>query len=326
MSHCFIKDLQPGINFTDTYMVTQPVLRNTTRGDLYIAMFLSDKTGKANCRVWSATEELYNQIPKEGFVQISGKTELYQNNLQIVANQITVVAPENVNVEDYMPKTSKDIPQMYKEVKQIMGGVQHPELKALVEEYFKDSDLMRKFCYAPAAIKMHHNYIGGLLEHTNNMLKVAEKILPLYPQVQGDLVLCGIFLHDMSKTEELVYNLGFSYSNTGQLVGHIVQGAIMLDQKVDMLLDRGIEMKREIVDSLMHILLAHHGKYEFGSPKLPATPEAFMVNYIDDLDAKMNFVEDAIENEKTADDWTGWKQANSQPGTKLFKKKVLEQQ
>jgi 3'-5' exoribonuclease len=324
MSHCFIKDLQPGINFTDIYMVTQPVLRNTSRGDFYIAMFLSDKTGKVNCRVWNASEELYKQLPKEGFLEVVGKTELYQNNLQIVANQITVVDASQVRVEDFMPKTKKDIAGMYKEVKAIMGGISHPELKALVEEYFKDTELMKKFCYAPAAVKMHHNYIGGLLEHTNNMLKVAEKILPLYPQVQSDLVLAGIFLHDMSKTEELTYALGFGYSNTGQLVGHIVQGAIMLDQKVDLLLDRGIEMNRDIVDNLMHILLAHHGKYEFGSPKLPATQEALMVSYIDDLDAKLNFVEDAIENEQTADDWTGWKQASIQQGTKFYKKRVLD--
>lgn len=324
MSHCYIKDLQPGMNLTDTYMVTQPVLRNTTRGDFYIAMFLSDKTGKANCRVWNASEELFAQIPKEGFVQISGKTELYQNNMQIVANQITIVDADDINVEDYMPKTQKDIPQMYKEVKEIMGTLKHPHLKALAEEYFKDTELMRKFCHAPAAVKMHHNYIGGLLEHTNSMLKVADKILPLYPQVQADMVLTGIFLHDLAKTEELTYALGFGYSNTGQLIGHIVQGAVMLDQKADMLLDRGIEIKREIVECLIHIILSHHGKYEFGSPKLPATPEALMVSYIDDLDAKLNFVEDAIENEQSSDDWTGWKQSSIQQGTKFFKKRVLD--
>lgn len=324
MAHCYIKDLQPGITFTDTYMVTQPVLRNTTRGDLYIAMFLSDKTGKANCRLWSATEELYNQLPKEGFVQVSGKTELYQNCLQIVANQIEVVAPEDVNPEDYMPRTKNDVSAMYKEVKTILAGIKHPQVKAIVEEYFRDNELMRKFCTAPAAVKMHHNYLGGLLEHTLSMLRVADKILPLYPQVQADLVLAGIFLHDLAKTDELTYSLAFSYSDTGQLIGHIVEGAIMLDQKADMLLDRGVQIDRAIVDNLMHIIIAHHGKYEFGSPKLPATIEAMMVSYIDDLDAKMNFIDDAIENEQTSDDWTNWKQLSTQPGTKFYKKRVLD--
>jgi 3'-5' exoribonuclease len=277
-----------------------------------------------NCRLWNTTEELYNQLPKEGFVQISGKTELYQNTMQVVANQIEVVSAEHVNLADYMPRTQKDVALMFKEVKAILDGIKHPHIKALIEEYFKDAELMKKFCTAPAAIKMHHGYLGGLLEHTNNMLKVAEKILPLYPQVQADLVLAGIFLHDMSKTDELTYSMAFGYSDTGQLLGHIVQGAIALDQKADMLLDRGIEISRPILDNIMHIIISHHGKYEFGSPKLPATPEAMMVSYIDDLDAKLNFIDDAIENEQTSDDWTNWKQLSAQPGTKFYKKRVLD--
>ncbi len=325
MAHCFIKDLQPGINFTDTYMVTQPVLRNTTRGDLYVAMFLSDKTGKANCRLWSANEEIFNQIPKEGFIEVVGKTELYQNSLQIVINQFAVVPASGINSDDYMPRTKKDVSAMYKEMKTILADIKHPHVKAIVDEYFRDAELMRKFCTAPAAVKMHHNYLGGLLEHTLSMLKVAAGILPLYPQVEADLVLAGIFLHDIAKTDELTYSLAFGYSDAGQLIGHIVEGAILLDQKADMLLDRGITVERPIVESLMHIIISHHGKYEFGSPKLPATAEAMMVSYIDDLDAKLNFIEDAIENEQTADEWTAWKQLSTQPGTKFYKKRVLGQ-
>ena len=324
MAHCFVKDLQPGMIFTDTYMVTQPVLRNTTRGDLYVAMFLSDKTGKVNCRLWNASEELYNQIPKEGFVEVSGKTELYQNCMQVVANQINVVSSDHINPDDYMPRTKKDVAVMFKEMKAILAGIKNAQVKAIVEEYFRDGELMRKFCTAPAAVKMHHNYLGGLLEHTLSMLKVADKILPLYPQVQADLVLAGIFLHDIAKTDELTYSLAFGYSDSGQLIGHIVEGAILLDQKADMLLDRGLTADRAIVDSLMHIIISHHGKYEFGSPKLPATAEAMMVSYIDDLDAKLNFIEDAVENEQTSDDWTNWKQLSTQPGTKFYKKRVLQ--
>ncbi len=323
MAHCFIKDLQPGIIFTDTYMVTQPVLRNTTRGDLYVAMFLSDKTGKANCRLWSASEELFNQIPKEGFIEVSGKTELYQNCLQIVINQFSIVPPDRINPEDYMARTKNDVGVMFKELKEILAKIKHPQVKALVEEYYRDDELMGKFCTAPAAVKMHHNYLGGLLEHTLSMLKVADRILPLYPQVQADLVLAGIFLHDIAKTDELTYSLAFGYSDSGQLIGHIVEGAILLDQKADMLLDRKIHIDRPIVESLMHIIISHHGKYEFGSPKLPATAEAMMVSYIDDLDAKLNFIDDAIENEQTSDEWTNWKQLSTQPGTKFYKKRVL---
>lgn len=325
MQHTFINKLEPGTLIEDTFMVSQPVLRNTTRGDLYIAMFLSDKTGKVNCRVWNATKELYDSLPKEGFVSIQGKVELYQGNVQIVANRVATVGGDDINLDDFLPKTSKDIDQMFEEVKQMMGQVSDEKLKALVKEFLLDAELMKKFCIAPAAIKMHHNYLGGLLEHTHSMLQVAVRILPLYPNLQADLVLVGIFLHDMAKTEELSYGLAFGYTNTGQLVGHIVQGAIMLDQKADMLLDKGVEIDKDVLDNLTHILLSHHGKYEFGSPKLPATPEAIMVNYIDDLDAKMNFVADAVENDGGEDDWTSWKPSSITSGTKFFRKKVLGQ-
>jgi len=323
MEHKYINDLAAGSLLEDVYMVTQPVLRNTTRGDFYIAMFLSDKSGKANCRVWSATQELYDSIPKEGFVRIKGKTELYQGNMQIVANHIEVVDVKTIKLEDFLPKTKKDIPTMFEEVKQSLAQIEDANVKALLREYVADKDLMSNFCKAPAAVKMHHAYIGGLLEHTHSMLQVAKGILPLYPNVQADLVLAGIFLHDICKTSELSYDLAFSYSMSGQLLGHIVQGAIMLDQRADMLLDKGIEIDKAVLENLTHIILSHHGKYEFGSPKLPATPEALMVSYIDDLDAKMNFVEDAQLNDTSDEEWTSWKPLSINSGTKYLRTKVL---
>ncbi len=326
MEHQYIADLKAGMFLNDTYMVTQPVLRNTTRGDFYIAMFLSDKTGKVNCRVWNATQELYDSIPKEGFVRVKAKTELYQGNMQIVANEVEVVDPKEVNIEDFLPKTSKDIPTMFAELKQNLAQIQDGNLKALLREFLSDKELMQKFCKAPAAVKMHHAYIGGLLEHTHNMLEVAVRILPLYPNVQADLVLAGIFLHDICKTSELSYDLAFSYTTTGQLLGHIVQAAIMLDQKADLLLDKGIEIDKAVLDNLTHIILSHHGKYEFGSPKLPATPEALMVNYIDDLDAKMNFVEDAQLHDGADDEWTNWKPLSISAGTRYLRTKVMNKE
>lgn len=324
MSHSFINNLEAGNFIEDIYMVSQPVLRHTTRGDLYIAMFLSDKTGKANCRIWNASEDLYKQIPKEGFVHIQGKTELYQGNIQLVVNRVSPVESKDVNLEDFLKKTEKDVEQMYAEVVQMLAAIKNEKIKALIEEFMRDKKLMENFKIAPAAIRMHHDYLGGLLEHTHTMLSAATRILPLYPKVQADLVLAGIFLHDIAKTEELRYELAFGYTNTGQLIGHLVQGAIMIDQKADMLLDRGVEMDRDMLDSLIHIILSHHGKYEFGSPKLPATSEAIMVNYIDDLDAKMNFVADAVENDNSDEDWTSWKPSSVNIGTKFFKKRVTD--
>ncbi len=300
-------------------MVRDAILRSTAKGDLYIAMFLGDRTGQLNGRMWQATETVYKSIPKPGFAHVKGRSELYQNNLQIVVNVITPIDPSKVNIDDFLARTTKDVGQMFEEVKQTISGIKHPQVKAIVEAFLADQELMEKFCTAPGGMKLHHDFIGGLLEHTHNMLRVAKAILPLYPAVQSDLVLAGIFLHDMGKTEELSYDIAFSYTDSGQLIGHITKSLLMIHNKVRQLREQGTTISPDVVDTLGHIILAHHGQYEFGSPKLPATAEAFMVNYIDDLDAKMNQVTSAIEGEMSDGNWTAWQNALQ---TRLFRKKL----
>jgi 3'-5' exoribonuclease len=319
MTHKFISEINPGETIDDIYMVREPILRSTTRGDLYIAMYLSDRTGQLNGRMWQATEAVYSSLPKPGFVHIQGRSEVYQNNLQIVVNNVSIVDSGKVRIEDFLPRTDKDINQMFEEVKRIVGGIKHRQLKALVEEFLADTKLMEKFCTAPAATTLHHNYLGGLLEHTHNMLRVAVQILPLYPKVQADLVLTAIFIHDMGKTEELSYDMVFSYTDSGQLIGHITKGYLLLNQKADALTEKGTPIERALLDALGHVVLSHHGQYEFGSPKLPATPEAFMVNYIDDLDAKINQVTALIDNEPGDSNWTSWQNSLQ---TKLYRKRI----
>ena len=321
MAHKFINEIGPGESIDDIYMVREPILRSTTRGDLYIAMFLSDKTGQMNGRMWQATEAAYKALPKPGFVHIQGRSELYQNNLQIVVNNVSVIDASKVSLEDFLARTDKDTGQMFDDVKKTVGQIKHRQLKALVDEFLADAELMEKFCNAPGGVKLHHNYLGGLLEHTHNMLRVAVAILPLYPKVQADLVLAGIFLHDMGKTEELSYDMAFSYTDSGQLIGHIVKTLLMVNQKADALAAKGTQIDSAILDALGHIILSHHGEYEFGSPKLPATPEAFMVYYIDDLDAKMSQVTRAIENELSDSNWTAWQNALQ---TRLYRKRIEE--
>ena len=319
MAHKFINKIEPGEAIDDIYLVKDPVLRSTTRGDLYIAMFLCDRTGQLNGRMWQATETIYKALPKPGFIHIQGRSELYQNSLQIVVNNVSVIDASKVNLEDFLARTDKDVKQLFEEIKKIVGRVKNPQLKALVEEFLADAELMEKFRNAPAAVKIHHDYLGGLLEHTHNMLRVAVAILPLYPQVQADLVLAGVFLHDVGKTEELSYDMAFSYTDSGQLIGHITQTLLMVNKKADALKARGVQIDQQILDALGHIILSHHGEYEFGSPKLPATPEAFMVYYIDDLDAKVSQVTTAIENEPGESDWTAWKNALQ---TRLYRRRI----
>ena len=319
MAHKVINEIEPGETIEDIYLVKDPILRSTTRGDLYIAMFLTDRTGQLNGRMWQATETIYKALPKPGFVHIQGRSELYQNNLQIIINNVSVVDNSNVNIDDFLARTEKDTKQMFEDIKKIVSRVKHPQLRTLVGAFLADAELMDKFCNAPGGMKLHHSYIGGLLEHTHNMLRVAAAILPLYPDVQADLVLAGIFLHDIGKTEELSFDMAFSYTDSGQLIGHISKSLIMINQKVDALRAKGTKIDQTILDAIGHIILSHHGQYEFGSPKLPATAEAFMVYYIDDLDAKINQVTTLIETDMSDSNWTGW---NNALQTRLYRKRV----
>ena len=319
MAHTFINQIEPGVTIDDIYIVKDPILRSTTRGDLYIAMFLADRTGQLNGRMWQASETVYRALPKPGFVHIKGRSELYQNNLQIIVNNINVVDPSKVNIDDFLARTKKDQKQMFEEVWRTIGQIQNAQLKALTQAFLDDTELMKKFCNAPAAMKLHHDCIGGLLEHTHNMLCVAVAILPLYPNVQADLVLAGILLHDMGKTEELAYDMAFSYTDSGQLIGHINKTLLMLNQKADALRAEGTPIDPEVLDALGHIILSHHGAYEYGSPKLPATPEAFMVCFVDDLDAKINQVTSAIDKETGDSNWTAWQNSLQ---TRLYRKRL----
>jgi 3'-5' exoribonuclease len=319
MAHTFMNQIQAGQPIDGVFLVKDPILRSTAKGDYYIAMYVCDRTGQANGRMWQATEAVYLSIPKPGFVHIRGRSEMYQNNMQIVINSVRVVPTEEVDLEDFLPRTKQDVAQMYKEVLEMLDQIKSPALKALVAEFTGDEARMAQFCKSPAAVKMHHDYLGGLLEHTHNMLRVAVSIFPLYPHIQKDLVLAANFLHDLGKTEELACDMAFSYTDSGQLVGHIVKCTIWIQQKADALRAKGQTIGQETVDALCHIVLAHHGSHEFGSPKLPAMSEAFMVNYIDNLDAKMNQVNNLVERELSDANWTAW---HNSLQTRLYRKRV----
>lgn len=323
MAHLYVQDIKPGQVIDDVYLVRDAILRSTSNGGLYIATFVCDRTGQLNGRMWQASEAAYDSLPKPGFVHIKGRSELYQNNLQIIINKFNVIDSEQVDLEDFLARTQKNVEKMFAEVKAGLDKIKNSQVKSLVGAFLSDNELMANFCKAPAAVKMHHNYLGGLLEHTHSMMRVALAILDFYPKVNADLVLAGIFLHDMGKTEELSYEMAFSYSDSGQLIGHICKSFLMLNKKADELKADGVIVDRELVDVLGHIILAHHGEYEFGSPKLPATSEAFMVNYIDDLDAKLCQVTTLIDNEPGDSNWTAWQNALQ---TRLYRNQILSEE
>jgi len=244
-------------------------------------------------------------------MRFKGRLENYKGNLQFIIEGIMAAEAGSFEVADFLPVTKNNIDRMWSRTVEILRGIKHPDLAALVSEFLADEELMRRFRKAPAATVMHHAYIGGLLEHTLNLLEVALRVMPFYPKLSLDLVLTGLFLHDIGKSKELSYETSFAYTDDGQLLGHIVQAAMWIDKKADAAAARtGKPFPEQMRWVVQHIVLSHHGQYEFGSPKLPAVPEAVVVHYLDNLDAKTHAFISEIENDRdTAARWTNYNQA-----------------
>lgn len=205
---------------------------------------------------------------------------------------------EKVDLADFLPVSEQDIEQMWGELIEIMRSVKDEWLRRLIKKFLEDHDLVAAYKRSPAATAMHHNFVGGLLEHTLNIAKAAEALLPLYPKVNADLVLTGIFMHDIGKTAELSSGTSIQYTDQGQLIGHITLATLWIEQKASELAQQyGEPFPRRTLDLVEHIVLSHHGSFEYGSPKLPAIPEAFMIHYLDNLDAKMFMTTQQIEND-----------------------------
>lgn len=323
----FIEDLQPGDALTDqVFLVSQRDLRTQKNGGLYIHFVFSDRTGQVLARMWQATQEQFDLVPDGGFIRIRGRVESYQGNRQIIVDGLRPASPDQVDVANFMPHTPFKIDDLWERCLQVLRSIKHKQVIALIKEFVSDDELIARFKKAPAAVQNHHAYVGGLLEHTCSLLELAVRILGSgdsssshYPRVNRDLVLAGLFFHDIGKTYELTYDTNFVYSTEGQLVGHITQAAILIDRKiVEWEARAGEKFDADIRNVLLHIVLSHHGSYEFGSPRLPACPEAILVHYIDNIDAKLFMALSAIDDARKAQsDWTEWSKALA---TRIYKK------
>jgi 3'-5' exoribonuclease len=319
----FIKELAPGMVLEDeVFLISSKDLRTASNGSLYIHCVLADRTGQLLARVWQATEQMYAQLAEGGFHRFRGRVENYKGALQFIIDAMMPCDPNTIDLGDFMPQTTEDIDKMFERVKEILRGIKNKYVLNLIKQFVTDEDLMARFRKSPAAIQMHHAFIGGLLEHTRNVLELALLVVPRYPDVSLDLVLAGLFLHDIGKTHELTYDTNFAYSNEGQLVGHIVQAAIWIDRKITAVeAELGEPFPADIRNALLHIILSHHGQYDFGSPKLPALLEAVAVHYIDNLDAKLNMYLTRIQSDNDpASDWTDYVRSLD---VKIFKTDVM---
>jgi 3'-5' exoribonuclease len=256
----------------------------------YIKGFINDRSAQLVMRMWNATREMFHSLPESGFLRMRARIENYQSNLQAVVEQFWPAKDGTFEIGDLLPHTDKNINQMCGKLAEMLGSIQNRHLAALVQAYLDDERLMGDFCRAPAAMSFHHSFIGGLLEHTLNAVEVADAVCKFYPGLNRDVVIAGIFLHDIAKTWELCYDCAFGYTDGGQLVGHIVKSAMWIEHKAkeaEKLL--GEPIPRPLIDVMQHIVLSHHGEVAdgFGSAKSPCTPEAIAVHMIENLDAKL---------------------------------------
>ena len=326
----FIDQLQPGEQIADqVFLIAKKDLRTTTNGGLYIHLVLADRTGQLLARIWSATQAQYETIPEGGFLRIRGRTESYKGALQFIVDGMRPVQKGEFDVGDFIPSTEFDVDEMWERMLSILRTMKNPHLLALVKQFVKDEGIVAGYKKAPAAVANHHAFVGGLLEHTLSLMELAVRVLGKtdekdshYPQLSRDLVLTGIFLHDIGKTAELTYDTNFTYTSPGQLLGHIVQASIWIDRKAAEVQDEtGKPFPQDLQDVLTHIVLAHHGQYEFGSPKLPACPEEILIHYLDNIDAKLNMAFSAIRDARNVDsDWTEWVKPLE---TRIYKKDVV---
>jgi 3'-5' exoribonuclease len=249
--------------------------------------------------------------------------ENYQNNLQFIIEQCWPAKDGTYDIGDLVPHTDKNINQMCTRIKELLDSIQNRHVAAIVQAYLDDNELMDKFCKAPAAMSFHHAFLGGLLEHTLNAMEVADACVKFYPGLNRDLILAGIFLHDIAKTWELCYDCAFGYTDGGQLIGHIVKAAIWVEQKAKVAeATLGEKIPEPLIDVLQHIILSHHGETEFGSPKTPATPEALFVHTIENLDAKLMIALSATRGEGTPGGEGNWTEYIKAFGGRLYRPDV----
>lgn len=323
----YIAELEPSQRIEGVFAISNAQMGRTRQDKPYLRCLLSDKSGEAPARMWSIEEALFQTLPVDGFVLVEGETQAYQGQLQIVVHQISAHEPTVEQMRELLPVTSRDIDEMWGELVGLLGTIAHPGLRAVGELFLEDEYFVEAFKRAPAAKRLHHSHLGGLLEHTLTLMQIADRVCPLYPRVNRDIVLMGCFLQDIGKTRELRYDRAFAYTDQGELIGHIVEGTHMLRAKCEVLMrEKGVRLPPGAAMVLEHIILSHHNLPEHGAAKPPMTPEAVLVAHIDGLDAKTVIAIDAARPEQApaADLGGNFTEKNWALGVKLYRPDPLD--
>ncbi len=327
-AHTDIRTFPPNGYVEGVYSIVNPQLGTTRAGKSYLKCILRDATGEVVSRHWSFDESQFEEISAAGFVWAAGHTQVYNGQIQFIIEQVRAVEVDDEDLASLLPAAARNVDEMFAEVRGILATLAHPAMKGLADAYLADEELMADFRRCPAAVLLHHAYLGGLLEHTLQLLKLADAMLPLYAMLNRDLVLMGLFLHDMGKTAELTWARGFDYTTDGNLIGHCVRGTIWLQVKAAIAAKQsGQRLPPDALRVLQHIILSHHGELEHGAVKVPSTPEAVFVAMLDNLDARtaMALAHTRPEQAPAADVPGDFTDRVWALGTRLYRRDPLEE-
>ncbi|MEA3345593.1 MAG: OB-fold nucleic acid binding domain-containing protein, partial [Chloroflexota bacterium] len=282
----FVRDLSVDDQVVDFFLVKHKELewfRDRTRGQ-FLTLVLMDRTGEILARVWEQGPELAEVFDEGDVVKVQGEVEEYRDRRQIIVERLRLAEPEEYTLEDFLPSTERDVEAMWRTLERAIEGLENPHLQALCRAVYEDEGFAASFKRAPAARRIHHAYLGGLLEHVAELLVLARPLCRLFPDIDCDLLTSGILLHDIGKVREFTYEREINYSDEGRLLGHVLLSYEMLMGHLACLDD----FPQELALRLRHMVLSHHGRYEWGSPRRPKTLEACALHYLDNLDAQVN--------------------------------------
>jgi 3'-5' exoribonuclease len=314
----FVTELPAQGPIDQVFLATRKQLRPNRHGQLYLQVELADRSGSITGRMWNASDFHLEAFDDGDFVHVEGTTQVYSGNLQIIITAITRADPRSIDESEFRVLAPDAITVLRGELAAILATVQAPALAALVAETLADETLMAALARSPAGVKQHHAYAGGLLEHVVSLLRIADRVAPLYADLDRDLLLVGVLFHDLGKTVELESERGFSYTDAGQLLGHVLLGLEIVEEKITAVeRQTGTPFDEEMATRIKHMVASHHGEYEFGAPKLPMTLEAVALHHIDQLDARMAATTQLLRNEAALDG--GWTQYHANLGRKFFK-------
>ena len=297
--HLWIKDIAENDAVTGCYLVKEKKVGTTRRGDPFLTLSLADKTGEIEAKVWDGVNELSSLFQEGDIIEVGGNAGSYRGKVQLTVTRLNVVN-EEADPEIFFETSPFNASEMLASLRDVLREIEDVHLKELIDRFLNDRKFVSLFKKTPAAKNFHHSYVGGLLEHTLSVCRMAVKVAAHYPLLDRDLLVTSAFLHDIGKMKELSFDRRIDYTDEGRLLGHIMLGAAMLDEKL-------FELKkfpRPLAVRLKHLILSHHGQYEFGSPKRPKFLEAFALNLIDDLDAKINGLGRFMEKDRQEGSWT----------------------